>query len=331
MKLRYGKIANWLVQLLVLLVAVGACWLLERKLSHFSFAEIHEKFQQIPAQRLWLAGGLTLLNYFVLMGYDYLAVRSIGHPLPLRKVALGSFVGFAVSYTLGALFGGTAVRYRMYSSWGLSTVQVVRLLLIMGTTFWLGVFALASVLFLWAPFPLPDELRELHLPFDSVKPVGWLSLLVVSSYFFAVFCWRKPFHFKGQDVRLPSVTMSVLQIGVAALDFILAAEVLHLLIPGETPIAFSEFLAIYVLAWVAVVCSHVPGGVGVMEVVILSFFPDQNRGAVAAALVAFRVIYYLLPFLLALPLFVGHEIVIPNSPLVVWWKSLWKLKDEKPA
>ena len=306
------RVLTILPQVIVLIIAGAACWMLTQQLRTHNFANIRLRLSEIPASRLWLAGGLTIVNYFVLIGYDYLAVRSIGHPLPLKRIGLGSFIGFAVSYTVGALFGGTAVRYRLYSSWGLSTVEIVRLIVVMGTTFWLGVFALASVMFIADPFPLPPDL---HLPFTTVEPIGWISLSIVATYFAIAVLWKKPFRYKGQSVKLPSVGMSMLQMGVAALDFVLAAACLHLLIPGESPHGPIKFLALYVLGWIAVVFTHAPGGVGVLDCTILAFTVEDRRDSIAAALVVFRVIYYLLPFLVAIALFVWHETLISGSPL----------------
>jgi uncharacterized membrane protein YbhN (UPF0104 family) len=107
--------------------------------------------------------------------------------------------------------------------------------------------------------------------------------------------------------------MSVGQVAVAALDFAIAALCLYVLLPGDLGVPYAHFLAIYLLAWVAVVFSHVPGGVGVLDLVVVALTHASRKDAVVAALLAFRVIYYLIPTLVALPVFVLHEATIRGS------------------
>lgn len=307
------RLLHRLAPILILLVMAGACWLLYKQLHQYRWKDIRQAWRDIPSAKVALAFGLMLLNYVVLMGYDYLAVRSIGHPLPIKKIALGSFIGFAVSYTFGALLGGTSVRYRMYSSWGLTTVEIVRLILIMGTTFWLGVFALGGIMFVISPFEIPEGLASLKLPFQTVQPLGWVLLGITAAYFILTVVWTKPIRFQGQDVKLPSLRMSVAQVVVAALDFAVAALCLYVMLPDDLGVPYTKFLAIYLLAWVAVVFSHVPGGVGLLELVIVTLTHASRKDAVVAALLAFRVIYYLLPAIVAVPIFFLHEATIRGS------------------
>src|SRR4029078_6047468 len=120
---------KWLHQLgplVVVVIFIAAAWLLYRELRHYSARQIKEAVSHIPTWRVWAALGLTVVNYLVLIGYDYLAIRAIGHPLSLGRVALASFTGFVTSYNFGALLGGTSVRYRLYSAWGLSAVEIVQ-------------------------------------------------------------------------------------------------------------------------------------------------------------------------------------------------------------
>ncbi len=262
---------------------------------------------------LWKAGGLAFLSYIVLIGYDFLAVRSIEHPLPVKKIAFGSFVGFAISYTLGALLGGTSVRYRMYSSWGLTTVEILRLLVTVGITFWLGVFALGGALFVVAPFEIPaDVVQKTGLP-ATIRPLGWILLGLTAIYFAIAGLWRNPITVQGNKVKLPSFQMSLVQVLVAALDFAVAAGCLYVLLPEGLTIGYSRFLAIYMLAWVAVVATHSPGGVGVFDLVIVSLTHGDRKDAVVVALLVYRFIYYLIPFFIAVPRFLLHEATIRGS------------------
>jgi uncharacterized membrane protein YbhN (UPF0104 family) len=295
----------------VLLIFAAAVWLLVRELRRYNFAEIRQSLSAIPAARLWVAAILTALNYLILIGYDYLAVRWVRHPLPLWRISLASFVGFVTSYNFGAALGGTSVRFRLYSAWGLSAVDIVRLMLMMGLTFWFGIFALAGVIFLVDPFPIPPELS---LPWHTVRPLGVVLLALAAAYVVVTACWKKPIRIRGEHVTLPGPAISLLQLTIAAADLIVAAACLYVLLPADIGLTYFEFLGIYLLAVVAVIFSHVPGGVGVFELMVLKLAGAQSSEAVVAALLVFRVIYYLLPLLIAAALFAGHEVSLRFRP-----------------
>src|SRR5579872_4589616 len=127
--------------LLVVAVFAAAVWVLYKQVSQSSPAEIRDAILRVPKYQIILSCVLTALSYVVLMGYDVLAIKSVAHPLPLRRIALASFTGFATSYNFGALLGGGSVRFRLYSAWGLSPAEIVQLVVILGVTFWFGVFA----------------------------------------------------------------------------------------------------------------------------------------------------------------------------------------------
>lgn len=298
-----------LAPILILAVTAGCCWLLYKQLRDYRWHDIRQAWNDMPASALWKAGGLALLSYIVLVGYDFLAVRSIEHPLPVKKIAFGSFVGFAISYTLGALLGGTSVRYRMYSSWGLTTVEIVRLLVTVGITFWLGVFALGGVLFVVAPFEIPANIvARTGLP-STIQPLGWILIALTGVYFAIAGLWHTPLSVQGHKIKLPGLRMSVLQVLVAALDFAVAAGCLFVLLPEDLGLTYTRFLAIYMLAWVAVVTTHAPGGVGVFDLVIIALTHED----VLVALLVYRFIYYLIPFFIAVPMFLLHEATIRGS------------------
>jgi phosphatidylglycerol lysyltransferase len=307
------RLLHRIAPILIIAVTAACCWLLYKQLRDYRWEDIRSAWNDLPAVALWKAGLLAAISYIVLVGYDFLAVRSIEHPLPLRKIAFGSFVGFAISYTLGALLGGTSVRYRMYSSWGLKTVEIVRLLVTVGITFWLGVFALGGVLFVVAPFEIPaDVVARTGLP-ATIRPLGWILIALTGVYFAIAGLWRTPITVQGYKIKLPGLRMSMLQVLVAAVDFAVAASCLFVLLPDDLPLTYTRFLAVYMLAWVAVVTTHAPGGVGVFDVVIVSLTHEERKDAVLVALLVYRFIYYLIPFFIAVPMFLLHEATIRGS------------------
>ncbi len=299
-----------LAPLLIITIFMGAIWLLSKELKHYNIHEIRSAVTHIPAWRLWTAAGLTVLNYLVLIGYDYLAIRAIHHPLPLGKISLASFTGFVTSYNFGALLGGTSVRYRLYSAWGLSAVEILQLIIMLGTTYWVGVFALAGVVFIVQPFPIP---ASLHLPFENVQPIGYLLLAVAAGYTSLTFIRRSPIVIKGIEIHLPKTGMTLLQLAVSAADLIIAAATLYLLLAPDIPVGYAEFLGMFLLATVAVVLSHVPGGVGVFELVILTLVASHSSATILACLLVFRVIYYLIPLFVAMILLALHELSLQRG------------------
>ncbi|QDT27842.1 Phosphatidylglycerol lysyltransferase [Gimesia panareensis] len=294
-----------LAPLLVIVIFIGAIWLLTKELKHYNIHDIRSAVVQIPAWRLWAAGGLTVVNYMLLIGYDYLAVRAIEHPLSLGKISLASFTGFVTSYNFGALLGGTSVRYRLYSAWGLSAVEILQLMLMLGTTYWIGVFALAGIVFISHPFPIP---ASLHLLFSNVQPIGWMLLSVAIVYASLTLIRKSPIRVKGIELRLPGTKMTLLQLFVSAGDLLLVAAILYTLLAHNLSIGYGEFLGIFLMATVTVVLSHVPGGVGVFELVILTLVASPSSAKILAGLLVFRVIYYLIPLFFAIIMLGLHEL-----------------------
>lgn len=284
-----------------------ALWLLWHELKDFRPADIRQHLATLSSRQLGLAVALTVLNYAVLLGYDLLAMRAVGCRLPLGKVALASFTGFALSANLGALLGGTSARVRLYAAWGLNSSQIIPLIIMLGITFWIGVFALAGGVFVASPFPIPPKLA---LPIESVRPLGLVLLAVVGIFLVLTRVRRIRLHVGGVEFSLPSTRIALAQALVAATDLALAAACLYVLLPQGLELAYTEFLGIYLLGVTAAVITHVPGGVGIFELIVLTFIPSPDTGAAVASLLAFRVIYYLLPLIVAVGLLAVHEVVL---------------------
>ena len=291
--------------LFVLAMLVGALWLLHNELKQYHLRDFLDGLAKIPVSRLWLAVGLTVLNYLILIGYDILGVKYIGQSLHLAKVAFGSFLGYAVGNNFGTLFGGSTIRYRLYSSWGLSAVDIVKLVVIVSVSFWIGVFALAGFVFIWEPIPIPSQL---HLPVSSTRPLGIVLSTLAVAYLVLCAVRRRPIRIGHWDFTPPSVGLSLLQYLVATLDLLVASAVLYVLLPAGAATSYWHFLAVYLLAIVAAFITQVPGGLGVMELVIIGVLNPAEPHSVMGALLAYRAIYYLGPLLVGLLIFGGHEI-----------------------
>lgn len=278
------------------LFALGL-YALHHLLRPVHLSDIVMQMKTTPWHVLAVAFGATALGYTALVGYDFWALQYLEKKLPLRVVGLGGFLGYAFGNTIGiSVLSGGAVRYRIYSAFGLNAFEVAALAsyiaIAMGTGLTLvGVFALAlHPSALTALLPLSEgAVRALAL-LGGGGTVALLYGLSVSG---------KALRFRRFELSMPRPRILTGQMVVALFDSSCAALTLYVLLPPGAP-DFVTFMAIYATATMVGVLSHVPGGVGVFETVVMAAMPAETRvGDIAAALLMFRMIYYLVPFAIA--------------------------------
>lgn len=283
-----------------------AVWLLYKEIKRYSLDDIRMSLALISTPTLLISILLTAINYIILIGYDWLALKAIHKKLAFSKVALVSFVGQAISFNLGAVLGGTPVRYRFYSVWGFAPLDIVRLILILALAFWIGAMGLIGILFLIAPPHIPIELA-VYIPFQDVRPLGILLVFIALSYWITCAVCHKPIHIFGKEFSFPSIHIALAQALVSGADLIVAGACLYNLLPHDPNLSFIEFLPNYLLAMVIAVLSHVPGGAGVLEVIILHLVSTDPKN-IFAALICYRAIYYLLPLITSACVFGIYEL-----------------------
>ncbi len=273
-----------------------------QKAAKYYLATGYRRHHQHTAQQLALAAAITAVNFVVLTGYDLIAVRYLKKQLPLSKIMVGAIIGYALSNVLGWMIGGTAIRFRLYASWGFRLIEIIALVSILSVTFWLGMFMLAGIAFVCLPVHFPKDYQDaLHF---SPQIYGFIFLGVVGLYLLATLFIHKPIRVGNQEFRFPPFRLSLLQLAVSATDFALASLVLYVLLPPHM-FNYSTVLVAYLVAMIVVVVLHVPGGIGVFEYTILELLVPHTDGAdpanvaVTAGLLVFRVIYYLAPAALA--------------------------------
>jgi phosphatidylglycerol lysyltransferase len=279
---------------------------LHRELSQHTFAELRAAVRSIPRERLLAAGLLTFLSYVVLTGYDALALHTVGISLPYRKTIVASFLGYVFSHNLGlSVLGGSAARFRMYSSSGLSAGDVVKVFAFCALTFWLGLLALSGGVLVVSP-----ELFSRHLPVPPLlaRTIGVVLAGATVAYVFA--CWRRrqPLRWRTWEFPVPRPAHALLQIGLSVVDWIVAGSVLFVLLPPASGLTFFHFLGVFLAAQLFAVTSHVPGGLGVFEGSVLLLLRDGvSSTTILGALLAYRAIYYLAPLGLGVVLLAAHE------------------------
>jgi phosphatidylglycerol lysyltransferase len=294
--------------MIVLLLFAVAFWVLHHELKEYHYQDIAKSLREIPGPRLLLAFSLTVLSYLVLTGYDMLALRYIQHPLAFGKIALASFIGHVFSYNVGlSILGGSAVRYRLYSAWGLSAVEITKIVAFCTLSFWLGVLTIGGAALLLEP---PMILSSLSFPFASSRTLGVFLLMLVGGYLIWSAVRKTPLRIREWQLPFPSTSQSLCQIGLSTLDWALVGAVCYLLLPPSPSLLYPQFLGIYLLAQVIALISHVPGGIGVFETVILLFLsPTLPVSSVVGSLIAYRALYYLLPMGMATVLLAAHEVI----------------------
>jgi len=291
---------------------VGACifgialLVLRHELASVRLSDIEAHLASISARDRALALALTIASYALLTGYDALAFRFLGSALAYPRVALASFVGFVFSHNIGLSFlGGNAVRYRILSSFGIAPGDIARVVAFNLITFWLGFFALGGLVLTLDPIVLP---ATLHLPFATSRPIGALLLAALAAYLPFSLLKRSPLRVGGFEFVLPRPSWTIAQLTLSALDWALAAGIFFVLLPHAKGLSLGIVLGAYLLAQVVGLASHVPGGLGVFEGAMVLLLGSYLSGEVVlGAAIAYRILYYLVPLVVAVLLFGGYE------------------------
>ncbi|MGD0551135.1 MAG: bifunctional lysylphosphatidylglycerol flippase/synthetase MprF [Sedimentisphaerales bacterium] len=286
------NITPWLSVILFGIAAV----IIHHKLRQYHYHDIAAELRNMPARYVLAAIALTFLDYFILTGYDTLALFYIGYRLPYRKIAVASFVGYVFSHN-ATILGGSAARYRIYSGLGLSAGQVARLILFCSITFWLGFLTLGGFTFVLNPQAIE---HGTHLPFKTTWPIGVIFLILLATYLIVTAVRKKTVIIRGWDLAIPSPGLSLCQIALASIDWAVAGSVLYVLLSNIIQMDYPEFIEIFLLAQITGLVSSVPGGLGVFEGVMLLLLSEvAPASSLIGSLLLYRVIYYLLPLGLA--------------------------------
>ena len=249
---------------------------------------------RVAASALFVAGG-----YFTLTFYDLFALRTIGATkIPYRVAALAGFTSYSVGHNVGAsVFTGGAVRYRIYSAWGLSAIDVAKLCFVAGLTFWLGNVAVLGLGIAYEP--------QAATAIDQLPP--WINrtfafamLAVLAGY--VGWVWAKPRTVgrSNWEVTLPGGQLTLLQISIGIVDLACCALAMFVLLPDDPHIDFIKLAVIFVAATLLGFASHSPGGLGVFDAAMLVALIEFDKEELLAGLLLFRVLYYVIPFALSL-------------------------------
>lgn len=298
-----GKIAG-------IVTALALMWLslvtLSRTLSTVVWADVGTALTALPIGQVATSLVFTALSYLALTGYDVLGLGYLGKRLAYRRVALGSFVSYAFANNLGfALLTGGTARYRIYGPEGLRAADIALLTLICGLTFALSGAAVAALCLVLEPSALG---QIIGLSSWLTLGVGLAMVVAIAAYVVWVGMEPRSLRWGLKELPLPGARSTVAQLAVGLADMAFASAALYLLLPQSADIDYLLFVGVFAVAMTLGVLSHVPGGIGVFETVMLIAVPGAPAPELLASLLVFRCLYYLLPLLVAIGLLVWHEI-----------------------
>jgi len=271
-------------------------WLLVRQALVIDWEDVLDAIRALPAVSLLAGGALAACSFALYSTYDLLGRHITRHRLGTGTVMGVTFISYAFNLNLGSLVGGVAFRYRLYSRLGLSNDTITRVLGFSMLTNWLGYLVVAGAAFCFWPMTLPPEWK---IGSEGLRVLGATLLVVALAYL--VMCalarghvWRV----RGFGLKVPGFGMALLQLAMSCANWSLIGGVIWFLLQGQ--VAYAQVLAVLLVAAVAGVLTHVPGGLGVLEAVFVALLSHEvPQAQLLGALLAYRGLYYLLPLAVA--------------------------------
>jgi glycosyltransferase 2 family protein len=281
------------------IIAVAA-YTLFYLLRDVEVAKVTAALRDTPPHQIAIAALFVALAYLTLTFYDLFALRTIGKlDVPYRVAAFASFTSYSIGHNIGAtVFTGGAVRFRIYSAWGLDVIDVTKIAFVTGLTFWLGnAFVLGGgMIYEPAVASVIDQ-----LPPWANRLLGFAGLAAIVAYLIWLLPRKRVVSItSGWVVTLPNAQLTSVQIGLGILDLGCSAVAMYVLVPDDPHLDFVNVTVAFVLATLLGFASHAPGGVGVFDAAMLVGLHQYAKEELLAALLLFRLLYYITPFATAL-------------------------------
>src|ERR1700704_5604562 len=299
LRLGFAKHIGWkrlgiAASLIIIAFAIAT---LVRTLRGVDAGVILVALSEIPLHRIALAALCVIGAFCTLTFYDFFALRTIGKPLvPYRIAALSSFTSYSIGHNIGAtVFTGGAIRFRIYSDYGLNAIDVAKICFISGLTFWLGNVFVLGIGMAWHPWAA--SAMDL-LPPSINRLIALGCLAGIAAYLVWIFTGkgRRQLGQHGWKVVLPAAPLTLVQIGIGVADLGFCALAFYLLMPVYPDIDFVSVAVVFILATLLGFASHAPGSLGVFDAAMLVALPQFGREQLLATLLGYRVLYFLIPF-----------------------------------
>jgi uncharacterized membrane protein YbhN (UPF0104 family) len=307
--LRHKQILHKLGVVISITVIGIACYVLFHMLRGIDVAEVIDAIKSTEPTQIALAALFVAAGYFTLTFYDWFATRAIGRAdVPYRVNAMAGFTSYSIGHNVGAsVFTGGAVRYRIYSAWGLNAIDVAKICFLAGLTFWLGNAAVLGLGIAWHPEAATNIDQ---LPVWLNRSAAFLTIAALAGY--VAWVWARP-RVVGRGpwtVTLPGGPLTLLQIGIGIIDLGFCALAMYVLVPDEPNLGFVTVAVIFVSATLLGFASHSPGGLGVFDAAMLVGLWQMDREDLLAGMLLFRLLYYIAPFVTSVILLTLREVII---------------------
>src|SRR4051795_2685114 len=292
-----------------LLIIILAVTHLVRTLKGVDTGIILTALTEIAPHRIALAALCVVCSFCTLTFYDLFALRTIGKThIPYRIAALSSFTSYVIGHNIGAtVFTGGAIRFRIYSDYGLTAIDVAKICFLSGLTFWLGNLFVLGIGMAWHP----SAASAMDLLPPSINRLIALGCLAgIAAYLVWIFTGkgRRQLGQHGWKVFLPSARLTLVQIGIGVVGLGFCALAFYLLMPVHPNIDFVSVAVGFILATLLGFASHAPGSLGVFDAAMLVALPQFGREHLVATLLLYRMLYFVIPFLLAVTILGMREV-----------------------
>jgi uncharacterized membrane protein YbhN (UPF0104 family) len=292
-------------------VASVAAYVLYQTFQRISLADVLRNIRDMPRERLVLAALCAVGAFTTIAAYEVVVVRYVKHCIGRAKPVITALIAFPLGHAIGqTLLSGSALRYRMYAPAGFTAMEVGATVLLCGLPYTLAFGLLMDLALVFGA----DRLAPLfRLSSEWLFALGCLGLVKDAGYLLFVRLRKAPIRLGGWAVNLPTLRMTALQLVVGVVDICLISAVLYMMLPASAQIAFLPFVAVYLASILVGVLSHVPAGLGVLESMLLLLLPHVPPEQLLAAVLMYRVIYEVIPLVIALALWGGYELMAQDG------------------
>ena len=291
------------------MIVAFAITTLVRTLKGIDTSVILTALTEIPRDHIGLAALCVFFAFCTLTFYDFFALRTIGKKhVPYRIAALSSFTSYSIGHNIGAtVFTGGAIRFRIYSDYGLNAIDVAKICFLSGLTFWLGNTFVLSIGMAWHP-AAASAMDQLPPAINRMIAIGGVLAILAYLGWLALGEKRRELGQKGWKVVLPSAPLTLVQILIGVVDLGFCAMAMYLLMPATPPIDFMSLAVVFILATLLGFASHAPGSIGVFDAAMLVALPEFGREQLLATLLVFRILYFMIPFGVAISIMGTREL-----------------------
>lgn len=300
------KVRKYIWPVIGIAAVAFSVWLLYHELRGLSLDELWDSLLEISGRDWLLAIAATLVAYGALAAYDHLALLHLKRRVGWLYITIASFTTYALSHNIGAsVFSGSVVRYRAYTAKGLSGAEVGLLVAFCSFTFMLGTVMLTGLVLIIEP-SLTERFVDV-LPVEASAATGIALLALVGLYVAGSALKLRSLRLGRVEITYPRLPIVLRQLVIAPIELIGAAAIIYFTLPEAGNPGFLIVLGIFLISFSAALLSHAPGGIGVLELVFITGLSEMAPVDVLAALLVFRLLYLIVPFILALFVVLGFE------------------------